>query len=79
MLVITAWDLTIDWLSAEALQEPDWEAKFIIGKSTKRNEDGSKYRVITSDIRLPVDIKEAAYLCGDEDNLSEVKAEYGIA
>jgi hypothetical protein len=79
MLVITAWDINIDWLSAEALQEPDWEAKFIIGKSTKRNEDGSKYKLITSDIRLPIDIKEAAYLCGDEDILDEVKAEYGIA
>ena len=74
MLVITAWDLNDDWLQGEGYLNDT----FPITKSTKKNADGTKYKVIASDIRLPIDINEAAYLCGDEDILDEVKAEYGL-
>lgn len=45
---------------------------------TNKNKDGSKYGVIISDIHLPANIWEAAYLTGDEIIVDDAIAYYGI-
>lgn len=59
--LITSYCLNTPWLEMEDFNE--WA---IAGKSKKKNADGSTYRILASCIRNPIDIREAAYLCGDE-------------
>jgi hypothetical protein len=58
--------------------ETDWLSDVTITKTTKKNADGSKYRPLVTDLRLPINIREAAELCGDEGILEEVMKYHGL-
>ena len=59
--LITSYDLNTPWLEME-----DFTKWGIAGKSKKKNEDGSTYRLLVSHVRNPIDLCQAAHLCGDE-------------
>jgi len=64
--LITAYDLA---LTEEWLDETDFNWA-IVGKSKKRNDDGTTYRLLVTCLRNPINIIEAADLCSDTDKLS---------